>query len=114
MNFYITYGKGKPGTKFEAIEADEYRDAFQYAAAHAYGWGFGIMERTESKMLDYLQSLLDYMKKERLSADYKESELTREIVAMTMKQFEHCAAMFADVTGRRVTFKNWQVTLADE
>lgn len=72
------------------------------------------MNETEKKMLDYLQSLVDAMKKERLSADYKESEVTRESVAMTMKAFEHCAAMFADVTGRRVTFKNWQVTLADK
>lgn len=109
MKFYITYGKGKPGTTFEAIEADEYRDAFQYAAAHAYGWGFGIMERTESKMLDYLQSLLDAMKKERLSADYNENELARETVSIMMSEFGNCADMFASVTGRHVTFKNWQV-----
>lgn len=72
------------------------------------------MERTESKMLDYLQSLVDPMKKERLSADYNENELTRETVHIMMSEFGNCADMFAYVTGRRVTVKNWKVTLADE
>lgn len=48
MKFYISYGKGKPGTVFETFEADEYRDAFQYAAAHAYGWGFGIVSEASA------------------------------------------------------------------
>lgn len=109
MNFYIIYGKGKPGTTFEAVEADEYRDAFQYAANHANGWGFSIMERTESKMLDYMQGLFDYAKKERLSADYKESELTRQSVTLTINELEHCARMFEAVTGRRVRLEKWRV-----
>lgn len=37
----IKYGYGKPGVKEETFEG-EYREAFQYAASQAYGWGFGI------------------------------------------------------------------------
>lgn len=37
----IKYGYGKPGVQEETFEGT-YREAFQYAADHAHGWGFTL------------------------------------------------------------------------
>lgn len=42
MKFNISYGKGKPGITSETIEAKNYREACQYAADHASGWGYYV------------------------------------------------------------------------
>lgn len=50
----IIYGKGKPGKKEEVIEANTYREAKEYAAKNAHGWGFEIhnIDLTDSAVKD--------------------------------------------------------------
>ena len=40
--FKIVYGKGKPAPQEQIINVPKYRDAVEFAAANAHGWGFDI------------------------------------------------------------------------
>lgn len=54
MKFYISYGKGKPGTVFETFEAEQYHDACSHAADNAHGWGFSVANKYSA---DYVVKL---------------------------------------------------------
>lgn len=48
LKWKITYDKGKPDNKEEVVEFPTYKEAKQYAADHAKGWGFEVEKLEES------------------------------------------------------------------
>lgn len=48
FKFKIEYDKGKPGIKSEIIEVSSYKEAHDYAANHAHGWGFEVINVNDS------------------------------------------------------------------
>lgn len=47
MKYIIHYGKGKPEVREEEFDGT-YRQAVEYAASHAHGWGYEI-DRAEGE-----------------------------------------------------------------
>lgn len=57
--YIIEYGKGRPGGNIECRAFETYRDAFQYAADNARGWGFNITPGADLVSVDELAADLD-------------------------------------------------------
>lgn len=72
------------------------------------------MNETELKMIDYMQSIIDYVKSLHEEEDYKTDELLRDTCRLCLDSFWHCADMFEAVTGKAVTCKNWKVVMKGE
>lgn len=60
----ITYDKGRPGGEEEVVEFPTYKEAKQYAADHAKGWGFEVKKLEESLKEDTKERILHISKKE--------------------------------------------------
>lgn len=64
IKWKIDYGKGRPGGEEEVVEFPTYKEAKQYAADHAKGWGFEVKKLEESLKEDTKERILHISKKE--------------------------------------------------